>query len=78
MDETEVNVKLALLIEQTKDIPEIRRDVTDIKGDLREMTPRVKRNENDIETLQKRSDGWNVLNSIGVFVAGLIAWLRGG
>ena len=78
MDETEVNVKLALLIEQTKDIPEIRRDVTDIKGDLREMTPRVKRNENDIETLQKRSDGWNVLNSIGVFAAGLIAWLRGG
>lgn len=75
---TDINIKLALLIEQTKDIPQIRRDVSDIKIGMGKVETRVSHNESDIATLQKRSDGWNVINSLGVAAAAVIAWLRGG
>ena len=76
--DTDISVKLALLIEQTKDIPQIRKDVSDIKIGIGKVETRVSHNESDIVTLQKRSDSWNVLNSLGVAAAAVITWLRGG
>lgn len=70
--------EMAAIKEQTKEIPQIRKDVAEIKGDFREMKTKVERNEDDIQTLEKRSDGWNVINSLGVAAAAVIAFLKGG
>jgi len=73
-----IDVRLALLIDQTKDIPEIKSSVQTIKEEVGKFQVRIERNEKDISHLEKRSDGWNIINSVGVGVAGIIAWLRGG
>lgn len=56
----------------------IAKDIDDLKNDVKGLPTRVKNLEDDVCDLNKKSNGWSILNSIGVFVAGLIAFLRGG
>ena len=56
----------------------IAKDIDDLKTDIKGLPTRVKNLEEDVKDLENKSNGWSVLNSIGVFVAGLIAFLRGG
>lgn len=77
-DASKILAEIAVIKEQTKDIPQIKKDVGEIKVGMGKIETRVGHNEDDIASLQKRSDGWNVINSLGVAVAGIIAFLKGG
>ena len=77
-DASRILAEIAVIKEQTKDIPQIKKDVGEIKVGMGKVETRVKHNEDDISSLQKRSDGWNVLNSLGVAVAGIISYFRSG
>ena len=62
------------------EISAMKSDVYDMKKDLRKLDAicsRVDRLEKEQEKLRNKSDAWSVLNSIGVFFAGLIAYLTG-
>ena len=55
----------------------IAKDIDILKQDVKGLPTRVKTMEDEISSLKKKSDGWNVLNSIGVFAAGLVGFLTG-
>ena len=55
----------------------IAKDIDDLKSDVKGIPTKVKNLEEDVYELNKKSNGWSILNSIGVFIAGLIAFLRG-
>ena len=76
-DTSKILAEIAVIKEQTKDIPQIKKDVGDIKVGMGKIETRVGHNEVDIGTLQKRSDGWNVINSLGVAAAAIIAFFKG-
>jgi prefoldin subunit 5 len=62
------------------EISGIKSEVSEIKKEVRRvdsLITRVERLEREQDKLRTKSDGWSVLNSIGVFVAGLIAYLSG-
>lgn len=77
-DASKILAEIAVIKEQTKDIPQIKKDVEVIKVGMGKVETRVGHNEGDISALQKRSDGWNVINSLGVAVAGIVAFFRSG
>jgi len=84
-----LNTKLEVLIERTG---HIQTDLTDIKRDNKDRDSKIGCNEKHIKTLQsemkdnteeidslrKKADGWNTINSLGVAVAAIIAWFKGG
>ena len=41
-----------------------------------ERDVQIRDNAEEIKELRKKSEGWNVLNTIGIFGAGLLAWFK--
>lgn len=54
---------------------EQNRTLTEIKVKLANQESRICTNEGDIEALEKKSDNWNAINSILVFIAGILGFL---
>lgn len=65
----------------SSEIGEMKSDIGDMKKELRKLDSicsRVDRLEKEQEKLRNKSDSWSILNSLGVFIAGLIAFIKGG
>jgi hypothetical protein len=54
----------------------IAKDIDELKTDVKGLPTRVFKLEEEQSKLRTKSDGWSVLNSVGVFVAGLIAYFK--
>ena len=70
-------VTLAVILNEIKHLQD---NVSDMKDGLKELSgipQRVATLEKEQEKLRSKSDAWNVLNSVGVFFAGLVAFLTG-
>jgi len=67
----------------SKDMQEVKREVKEANEritehcmDAAKIETQVHDNTKEIDGLRKKSDGWNILNTIGVFGAGLLGWLK--
>ena len=72
---------LAQLAEIKTDLRHIMRKVDCLSSDhdtLIQVDARSKANCDDIQSLERKSDGWNFINSLAVFIASLFAYLSGG
>ena len=52
------------------------KDIVELKNDIKGLPTRVEQLETEQEKLRTKSDGWSILNSLGVFIAGLIAFFK--
>ena len=66
------------------EIKYIQRDIGSLDTKFQKFEERFRDIPHQVETLEKeqgklrvKSDGWNVLNSLGVFIAGIIAVITG-
>jgi spore cortex formation protein SpoVR/YcgB (stage V sporulation) len=83
--ETSIEVSNINIAHLQANVKEIKTDVKIIRDMLTnhlinnaQLVERVKKNENEIDTLRRKSDTWNIGNSILAMFAGAVGWLRGG
>lgn len=72
-DISDLQRDIAVIMEQTKDIPSIVKDIQEIKQCQREDRAEINGNKEDIQDLKKKSDNWNTLNTLGTLIAGGLA-----
>jgi len=63
--------KVDTIIDKLREIPELDKRVRCLEWDNSSNKTDVSTIKGDISSLEKKSDSWSIINSIGVFVAGL-------
>ena len=64
--------KVDAILEKIQEIPKLEERVRCVEKDIRGMDGM----KDDIKELKETSKTWSILNSLGVFVAGLLGFLR--
>ena len=59
-------------------LPDIQSKLHDIDTKLHVVCKDVEHNKEDIDDLQRKSNTWDILNTAGIFVAGIVGSLFGG
>ena len=72
-----MQTNIAVILERTKSIPDMAEKINEIDKKQSSICTDVKNNKDDIKDLQKKSDTWNILNSLGAFIASVIAIITG-
>ena len=71
--------KVDNILEKLKDIPVLEKRVRELEIDCKELDVQKSRLENleeDVDNLNRKSENWSIINSIGVAIAGLIAFFK--
>lgn len=76
-DLSEVKTNIAVILERTKCLPDMDERMREMDKKISGLCARVTHNEKDIEGLQKKSDTWDLWNSLGAGIAAIIAGLAG-
>lgn len=72
-DLSNVRTDIAVILEKVRMLPEIDERTRRIEQSQATMREKIAHNEHDILMLQKKSDGWDLANSIGAGVAAVVA-----
>jgi len=64
--------KVDAILEKLKDLPPLEERVRWVEQKVTSLDEM----KEDIKNLEKKSDTWSVLNSMGVFIAGLFGFLK--
>jgi transcriptional regulator with GAF, ATPase, and Fis domain len=72
-----IQTNIAVIMEQTKFLPQMNQKINEITNKQSAFEEKFKSQENDIRNLQKKSETWNILNSIGAFIAMVVGSIFG-
>jgi hypothetical protein len=76
-DFTTMQSSIAVILERTKVIPDMDKKLNEIDKKQTMLCERVENNRADIGDLKKKSDTWNIMNSIGAFLAMIVGSIYG-
>ena len=74
---SQMKTNIAVILERTKILPDMDRRMREMDKKQSAICEKVHHNEKDITDLQKKSDSWDLINSIGAFFAAIGAILAG-
>lgn len=76
-DLSNIKTDIAIILERVKVLPIMDQRIQDMDKKQTSLCTKLERNEEDIKELRKKSDGWDLMNSIVAMLAAIGAGIAG-
>jgi len=76
-DFSELKTSISIILERVKILPDMNKRIQEMDKKQTALGVKLIRNEQDIKDLRKKSDGWDLMNSILAAIAALGAGIAG-